>query len=113
MKKTKLFLLILLVPFFVFSQKEGYKELLKIKQPYHNYNATKYQDTKVAYQKANGLKLSESQKYLFISYAQNPTHIAIYHVGTWKLKGVYKIMGPGVDLYSCYMDDAEECLCVR
>ncbi|MBK8806841.1 MAG: hypothetical protein IPO21_09410 [Bacteroidales bacterium] len=97
----------------LFAQKGKYTPVLTIKQPYHSYNATEFQDTKKAFQKVNGLKISDSQKYLIISYAQNPTHIAVYLVGTWERVGVYKVMGNGVEINNSYFADNDKVLYIK
>jgi len=80
-------------------------KIFTIKQPYHSFNATDYQETKKGFQKVNGLKISEDQKFLIISYAEDPTSIAIYEIGTWEQKGVYKVMGSGVEINSSYFSE--------
>jgi len=103
----------LAVPFASKAQKENYTQIMTIKQPYFSYNSTKYQDTKESFQKVNGMVISESQKFLVISYAYNPTHFAIYKVGTWEQMGVYKIMGAGVELYGSYFSDDDKQMFVK
>lgn len=92
---------------------EGYVPILTIKQPYHTFNSTKYQDNKKAFQKVNGLKISASQKYLIISYAQNPTHIVVYEIGTWERIGVYKVMGNGIEINNSYFAEDDKVLYVK
>lgn len=95
------------------AQPEGYVKLITIKQPYHTYNSTNQQDTRKAFQKVNGLKFSESQKLLAISYAYNPTSIVIYKVETWEQLGVYKVTGAGVELNSSYFEENDKVLYVK
>jgi len=95
------------------AQPADYIQLMTIRQPYHNYNATRMQERKKAYQKVNGFMISESQKYLVIGYAYNPTSIAVYEIGTWNLKGVYKVMGAGVELNSSYFAEDDKVLYVK
>lgn len=108
-----LIILLLLAATKLFSQPDGYIQLMTIKQPYHTYNSTKYQDNRKAFQKVNGVKLSKSQKYLVISYAYNPTSLAVYEVGTWNQLGVYKVMGAGVELNSSYFAENDKVLYVK
>lgn len=113
--KSKIFLILAVMALALTSlaQKDGYTPMLTIKQPYHTFNATQYQDNKKAFQKVNGLKISESQKYLIISYAQNPTHLVIYEIGTWERIGVYKVMGNGVEINNSYFDEDDKVLYVK
>jgi hypothetical protein len=97
----------------LFSQKSGYNPVLTIKQPYHTFNSNKQQDTRKAFQKVNGLKLSESQQYLIIAYSQNPTHLVIYKVGTWERIGIYKVMGNGIEIKGSYFDENDKVLYVK
>lgn len=99
--------------FSIFAQKDGYTPILTIKQPYHTFNSTEYQDNKKAFQKVNGLKVSESQNLLIIAYSQNPTHIVIYKIGTWERVGIYKVMGNGVEINNSYFDENDKVLYVK
>lgn len=95
------------------AQDDDYTKVITIKQPYHTFNATEYQDTKKGFQKINGFKISEDQKLLVISYAENPTSIALYEIGTWEQKGVYKVIGSGVEINSSYFSDDGKLLYVK
>lgn len=97
----------------IFAQKDGYTNILTIKQPFHTFNSTKLQDTKKAFQKVNGLLLSTSQKLLVISYSYDPVQLVIYKVGTWEQVGVYQIKGAGVELNQSYFSDDDKMMYVR
>lgn len=103
----------LLVCQFVWAQKDGYSNILTIKQPFHTFNSTKLQDTKKAFQKVNGLLLSASQKFLVISYSYDPVQLVVYKVGTWEQVGMYQIKGAGVELNQSYFSDDDKMMYVR
>lgn len=112
-KKVYLLIALLFATFVAVSQPDGYSKLFTIKQPYHTFNSTNLQDTKKAYQKVNGIKISDSQDFLVISYAYNPTTIVLYKIGTWEQVALFKVTGPGVDLYTSYFDNNDKVLYIK
>ncbi len=97
----------------IYAQEDDYTKVMTIKQPYHTFNATEFQDTKKGFQKINGFKISEDQKLLVISYAENPTSIVFYEIGTWEQKGVYKVIGNGLEINSSYFSEDGKLLYVK
>jgi hypothetical protein len=108
-----LFLILSAFNFGAKAQRGSYSKLITIKQPYHSFNATDYQDTRKGFQRVNGMKISDNGKFLLISYAENPTTIAIYEIGNWERVGVYRIFGNGVELNSSYYSDDMKKLFVK
>jgi len=112
-RKVLLFIAFVFATLLAISQPDGYSKLFTIKQPYHTFNSTNLQDTRKAYQKVNGLKISESQDILVISYAYNPTTIVLYKIGTWEQIALFKVTGPGVDLYTSYFSADDKILYIK
>lgn len=113
MKKTLFALLCFILSGSYSIAQDGYTKVMTIKQPYHTFNSTDYQDTKKGFQKINGFKISDDQKLLVISYAENPTSIVIYEIGTWERKGVYKVIGNGLEINSSYFSTDGKLLYVK
>lgn len=93
--------------------KDGYTNIYTIKQPYHDFNATKQQDLKKGKQKVVGMKLSKSEKYIIIAYDQSPCHVAVYKVGTWERVALFQVLGSGVELNNSYFDEEEKKIYLR
>lgn len=113
LKKISVAVFLIVFSLLAIAQPDGYKKLYTIKQPYHTFNSTKYQETKKAYQKVNGIKITDNEKILIISYSYNPTTVVMYEIGTWKEIALFKVTGPGVDLYTSYYDDKAKVLYIK